>query len=59
MKKRTLQYKTKNLDGSTVGHAMRFPLPDMYKAIYRAMRRNGECFEVKVFTWYEKEGSKR
>jgi len=54
MKKRTLQFKTFNVDGSTVGWAMRFPLCDTYKAIVRALRKKGECFELRVFTWEEK-----
>jgi len=53
-KRRTLQYKTINMDGSVIGHAVRFPLCDTYKAIYCALRDKGQCYEVRIYTWEEK-----
>jgi len=50
MKRRTLQFKTFRSDGSTVGHAMRFPLCDEDKEIYRALRNRKAIFEERVYT---------
>ena len=59
MKKRTLQFKTFNSDGSTVGHAMRFPLCDEDKALYRLLRNKRDVFEERVYTWEEKRINKK
>jgi len=53
MKRRTLQFKTFNADGSTVGHAMRLPLCDTYKALYRELKNRKAVFEARIYTWRE------
>lgn len=59
MKHRTLQFKSFNSDGSTVGHAMRFPLSDVYKAFYRVLRNRKAIFEERVYAWEEKRINKK
>ena len=53
MKHRTLQFKNKNIEGKTIGYAMRFPICPIYKAIYRALKKSKDIFDIKIFVWYD------